>query len=720
MLRAGFIDQEQYNKAAQEPIALKKEIVKPFDLVPDFAEAVRRYIVSKYGAEKLYNEGLKVFTTCKVDFQRQALEAMDKGLNEIRSRQKHRAILRTVDVKEIPEILETRRAPNLVEGKIYQGVVIKVVPGKSQTDLHVAFARKLKGLVRLEKAAAVAYKAGQVLALRFEKFVDEIPFFVPDNDPKLQGALVCIENRTGYVRALVGGATSEHYQFNRAVQGKRQPGSAFKPIIYAAALEKRSYSPATIIIDEPIEVGPDNKEQDEWDPKDMWEPKNAGGQFLGPLSFRRALELSRNICTIKILMDVKLDPVIEMARKMGITSPLGRNLSLSLGTSELSVFELTSAYTVFPNSGVYMEPTLVKRIEDRLGNVLEDNTEVPVLDVSEIPHPEPREEFKDLIQEDNPEQPAKPDVRFLKPTLRKAGAVEPDPAKRQPNGEAESSRRVQPAMSSETAYIMTSLLQGGVRSGTGARMSQYLKRNDLAGKTGTTNNSEDAWFIGFNPDYTSGVWVGYDEKRPLGRQEAGGRAALPIWGYFMREILRNVSDREFPVPPDIVFEEMTTITGGPKDGFIPRTVTEPVYAPFSGLTLILSPVDPPDLLQQYTAMMVPGATYGQPYGYGPGGQQPFTAYPGMQQNQPGAPVPLHPMEGQYAPPPGPGIQPQAVPPAYTTAPGSPGRTPRAPAPREARPYPPQGQGAPGVRPQSVAPPQAPNPYWQQYPEQHRQ
>ena len=578
MLKNGFITEEQYQKALAEPLNFKKEPEKPFDLAPDFTEAVRRYIVSKYGEEKLYNEGLKVFTTCRIDFQRKALEDLEKGIGEIKARQKYLAILRTVHRDEIPELLQKRRTPELTEGKIYQGIVVRVTRrSNKETELHVALSKRMTGRVRLVDKAG-AYKVGQVLALRFEKFLNKVPFFTLDDNPRLQGALVCIENRTGYVRALVGGVSGQHFQFNRATQAKRQPGSAFKPIIYSVALEKKSYSPATIIIDEPIIV--DMEKEDE-----EWEPRNASGTFLGPLSFRRALELSRNICTIKILMDVGFDSVIETARKMGVTSPLGRNLSLSLGTSEVSLLELTSAYTVFPDSGVHVTPTLIKRIEDRFGNVLEDNTDLPLLDESEIPAPTPRKEFRELWTE----------------TAQKGAE---HPAKERPT-------RVQAAISPQTAYIMTALLHGGVTQGTGARLKNYLNRKDLAGKTGTTNNAEDTWFIGFSPDYTAGVWVGFDEKRPLGHREQGGSAALPIWGYFMKDVLGNRPEKEFPVPPDIIFQDLVTFSGDSKSGFGPRVVREPIYKPFAGRTLVLSPLDSPQALSSYAPPPSPGPTPGQ-------------------------------------------------------------------------------------------------------------
>jgi penicillin-binding protein 1A len=687
MLRAGFITEAQYRSAKEEPLRIKKEIARPFDLVPDFAEAVRRYILKKYGEEKLYHEGLKVFTTVRIDYQRKAVEAMEKGLGELKARQKHLAILRTIPKEEIAEFLQGRRSPQLTEGKIYQGIVTKVIPLKNkEADLQVALTQHFGGRVHVRKGAA-AYKYGHLLALRFERFVDDVPYFVLDEDPQLQGAFVCIENNTGYVRALVGGASGELFQFNRAIQAKRQPGSAFKPLVYAAALEGKSYSPATIIVDEPIEVELEAREDE------PWEPKNAEGGFLGPLSFRRALELSRNICTIKILMDVGYDPVIELARKLGITASLGRNLSLSLGTSEMSLFQLTSAYTAFPNGGIYVRPVMVKRVEDRFGDVLEDNTQIPVLDESEIPRPVPREELRNLpalypqqgvqdeADDEEPEQNGQP-------AAARQPSASHDPAQEQEEPQGDDTARVHAAMSPQTAYIMTSLLQGGVRTGTGARMSHYVKRKDLAGKTGTTNRAEDTWFVGFSPHLTAGVWVGYDEKRPLGSHEAGGRAALPIWAYFMKSVLDNTPDRDFPVPPDIAFQQVVTFAGSAKEGFVPTTVTEPVYKPFAGKTLVLSPLDSPETLASYR-LPVPGVPFNPPgaeYPPGPYQQPGVMPPPQVQPAQIGPVMPLRPLESREPAPAPQGRRmpaPVQAPAGYRTenpVPRSPGPNPHYPPP----------------------------------------
>ncbi len=621
MLAEGMISQREFEIAKAQKLEFRKEIRQPFDLVPDFAEAVRRYVVRKYGKTALYNEGLKVFTTCNVDLQQAARKAMTKGLSEIKARQKQLAILREIDPENFEEFLENKTEPKLEEGNTYQGLVVEeVMVGKGKI-LKVALTPYMEGRVRL-KSVKSPYRLGHYLALKMTGVEDGIPYFEPDETPLLQGALVCIENRTGFVKSLIGGSSTQRYQFNRATQARRQPGSAFKPVIYAAAIEKKSYSPATIIVDESVEIKIEGLGEE-------WQPKNSGGSFIGPISFRRALELSRNICTIKVLMDIGFDPVINLAEKMGIQAPLGKNLSLSLGASEVTLYELTSAYTTFPNSGVHLEPVLVQRIEDRHGNVLEDNTTIPTVEEAAMPAPVHRKSLRraptgEFESEAYTYVEVEPTTSAITSNVdglvgfegEPAESVEPKPLRLADSAWDEigrnklkapksglvidpEPREANPALSSSTAYIMTSLLQGVIKSGTGARVRNYLKRKDLAGKTGTTNHAEDTWFIGFNPEYTSGVWVGYDEKRPLGRREGGSKAALPIWCYFMRTALKDVPQSEFPIPQDVVFKRMFTFKGNSRSGPVPAFVEEPVYAPFAGETLVMSPLDPPDLLREY-------------------------------------------------------------------------------------------------------------------------
>ena len=285
---------------------------------------------------------------------------------------------------------------------------------------------------------------------------------------------------------MVGGRDFSESQFNRAVQSRRQPGSAFKPIIYAAALDK-GYTPATTIIDSPIVL--DDMEHDF-----TWKPRNYGERFYGPTLFRDALAKSRNVVTIKILRDIGIDYAIDYARKLGITSSLSRNLSIALGSSGISLLELVRSYSVFNNLGYLVQPVVITKIVDRDGNVLEEA------------HP----------------------VREK--------VIEPS-----------------------TAYIMTNLLEGVVKHGTGHRV-RALNR-PVAGKTGTTNNLWDAWFAGYTPGYITGTWVGFDDDSSLGISETGSRAASPIWLGFMQRILADKPVRVFQVPEGVVFAKIDAETG---------------------------------------------------------------------------------------------------------------------------------------------------------------
>jgi len=289
-----------------------------------------------------------------------------------------------------------------------------------------------------------------------------------------QGSLISLEVATGKVRAMVGGADFSDSQFNRAVQARRQPGSAFKPIVYAAALAK-GLTPATRINDSPLRL-PGSA------PGDTWRPKNFDGKFHGPTTLRDGLINSRNIVTIKLLQKTGIKPTIAMARQLGIRSPLSRNLSLALGSSEVSLLELTAAYAPFGNGGKAVRPIFIDKIIDRDGKILEEN----------------------------------------KPLLK-------------------------PAISNRIAYQMTLMLKGVIEEGTG-RNAKGL-RVPAAGKTGTTDQNRDAWFIGYTPEVVTGVWVGHDQKRSLGKGETGGRVAAPIWLDFMTKATRKDKPGTiFPMP----------------------------------------------------------------------------------------------------------------------------------------------------------------------------
>lgn len=332
----------------------------------------------------------------------------------------------------------------------------------------------------LQNAANMAIKRGAAKwAIRQSKNPANLP----------QAALISMEVKTGYVRAMVGGIDFDKSQFNRATQARRQPGSAFKPFIYAAALEK-GMTPATMIVDEPIQFRGASLMQ-------YWAPKNYNNKFEGPTSFRNALVHSRNIPTVKILQQTGAANTIDLARRMGITSPLGKDLSLALGTSGVSPLELTRAYAAFANGGQMPKAIFIEKIVDRNGRVLEEQ------------HPA----FSEAL----------------------------DP---------------------RVAYQMTHLLEGVISDGTAKGISSFGA--PAAGKTGTTDQNVDAWFVGYTPELTTCVWIGHDQNLSLGAAETGGLAAAPIWLDFMNQTKASYPAKEgFLVPDGIVMLPMDNATGKP-------------------------------------------------------------------------------------------------------------------------------------------------------------
>jgi len=295
-----------------------------------------------------------------------------------------------------------------------------------------------------------------------------------------EAALVAIDPCNGFVKSMVGGRDFFFSKFNRATQARRQPGSAIKPIIYTAAIEN-GFTPADIIIDSPFVLdGSDNGGK-------KWKPENFSKRFYGPTTLRTALEESRNVVTVKLAHQLGIDVAISFIHKMGITSPVTRVISIALGTSGVSLLELTSSYGPLANGGIRVEPLFIRRVTDREGRVLEENT------------------------------------------ARKEMVISP-----------------------QTAYIMTSMLQGVIQRGTGqsARVLPY----PLAGKTGTTDRSVDAWFVGYSPNLVAGVWVGLDNNQSLGPEETGSRAACPIWVRFMGQVLSTENRTlNFKVPDGLSF-----------------------------------------------------------------------------------------------------------------------------------------------------------------------
>ena len=516
MVEEGTITGEQAAEALNVKLDIKPRRNIYIEEVPYFTEYVRRYVEAKYGTDALYTQGLQITTGVSIDFQKAAEEEVVKGLMELDKRQGYRGPLRAIRPDEIEafsrEIQTELDKKPLEVGTTTQGVVTQVNNAGKTVTVRIGSQQGTIALADMDWARRpnpdVAYyaaklrrpgealKVGDVILVRLKEkreAPDSAWRLALEQDPLVQGALLCLEGETGLVKAMVGGRDFTENQFNRAIQARRQPGSAFKPIIYAAALDrkfkdpKKFYTPASVIIDSPVVF--EDKERDQ-----TWKPRNFKETFYGPTLLREALAQSRNVVTIKILQDIGVDYTIDYARRLGITSELTRTLSLALGASGVSLFELTRAYSVFANQGFLVEPVFVLKIVDRDGKVLE---------------------------------------------------------------EAGSGRRQ--VIEKDTAYLMTSLLESVVQHGTGQRV-KALNR-PTAGKTGTTNDMYDAWFLGFTREFITGTWVGFDEEAPLGKTETGAVAAIPIWLGFMKRVEANRPAQVFEPPEGIVFAKIDAETG---------------------------------------------------------------------------------------------------------------------------------------------------------------
>ncbi|MEN8760448.1 MAG: PBP1A family penicillin-binding protein [Desulfobacterales bacterium] len=508
LVEEGYITNIEATEAINTKLDIRPRRNLYIEEVPYYTEYVRQYVEKKYGTEALYNEGLQIYTAVNIDMQRIARKEVENGLLALDKRQGYRGPLQHL----APEAIETyvqdlqkQWAETVPEaGQTVTGVVVQVSDGEKTVAVRMGggqgiidiadmdWARKPNPEVayhaKMIKKPGDALQSGDVVLVRLKERREgsDLWNLALEQVPKAQGALLCLEAETGNVKSMVGGRDFRETQFNRALQSRRQPGSAFKPIIYAAAIDK-GYTPATVVIDSPIVFK--DREQDF-----KWKPRNYGKKFYGPTLLRQALAKSRNVITIKILQDIGIDYVMDYAHKLGITSTLNRDLSLALGSSGVSLLELVSAYSVFTNHGFRVTPCFVTRVLDRNGNELEKFT------------------------------PAKEMV------------IDPS-----------------------TAFIMTSLLEGVVQNGTGWR-AKALNR-PVAGKTGTTNDLYDAWFMGFTPEYTAGVWVGFDEEASLGKFETGSKAASPIWVGFMERLLADKPAQVFEVPEGVVFTQIDATTG---------------------------------------------------------------------------------------------------------------------------------------------------------------
>ncbi len=517
MVDEGFVSEEEAEQAAARPLQLQGQPTPDRSIAPYFVEDVRKMLEQKYGADALYEAGLRVQTTLDADLQQAANVAVDRGLRRVDKRRSgYRRPARNIvseglqiDRFTIPLWSQPLRAGDIVPA-VVTAVPARGAPGNTQIRIgpHTLDLPPSAWSWARRRPAADLFRVGDLIDVEIRDIRDGVPQNVLlEQPPEIEGALVAIDNRTGEILAMVGGFSFDRSKFNRATQARRQLGSVFKPIVYTTAID-RGFTPVSVFVDEPVSLEPGPNQP-------LYEPMNYDRQFEGPVTLRRALEQSRNIPAVKALLEVGPQQVASYASRFGFPGSFPPVLSLALGSAEATLVDTTAAYSVFPNQGVRMTPYGVISIADREGNVLEQN------------RPEAHE-----------------------------------------------------AIRADTSFVMTSLLRGVVQRGTGAAAASLDW--PLAGKTGTVDDYTDTWFVGFDPNITVGVWVGYDEKKPIGgtsNGETGATAALPIWMDFMRTYIELRGDRanppQFDPPGNIVF---VTLDSGMTEAFINGTQPQGVGA----------------------------------------------------------------------------------------------------------------------------------------------
>jgi len=527
MVKEGYISQEEANEAAAEEVAIRPRLNTHLEETAYFNEQVRRYLEERFGTEMLYSGGLQVRTSLNLKMQQAARSAVRQNLRDHDKRRGYRGPEQILPAEEWSSFLTLQQeAMDIEPPKVGSFLQALVVEGNN-TEIRCQIG-EMKGSIPLDKtrwAAPIAVVAegeeasgnvdngkptrlpvGSVIKVRVHQLdADNHLQLRLEQTPLAQGALIAMSPADGQIKAMVGGYDFEESQFNRAIQAMRLPGSAIKPIIYAAALDK-GYSPASVILDTPL-IYEEKKGDGELS---AWKPKNYEEKFYGPTTFRHALAHSRNVVTIKILEDIGVGYAANYARKLGIVTPLTRDLTLALGSTAVTQLEMLSAYSVFASGGILAPPTYITQILDRDGRILES------IDPADFP------------------DGMAVDQRLI----------------RQPP------RRV---ISPETAYLITNVMESVVREGTGWRAKAIGRPS--AGKTGTTNDLKDAWYIGYIPQLATVSWTGYDQERPLGKSETGSKAAAPAWVDFMAEAAKQYPVKEFAVPDSIEFHPIDTTTG---------------------------------------------------------------------------------------------------------------------------------------------------------------
>ena len=498
-----ILDQKKLKKYKKKNIKLKKKEKVFLEDSQYYIEDVRKSIIDQLSYEKVYKQGFNINTPINLSLQKIATQSLREGLTDYDKRKGWRGALTN---KKYDEDWNKDLAKYELEKSInWEIAIVKKI---DQFSVTIETKAKVEGKIEYNDITWTKKEFNEILKLGDVVYVEKNNNkYSLKQIPKINGGIVVMDPYTGRVLALSGGFSFRYSEFNRATQAMRQPGSAFKPFVYALALEN-NYTPTSLILDAPLvlDQGSDLK---------MWKPENYGKKFYGPSTLRVGLEKSRNLMTVRIAQNLGINRVANFAKELGIYENPEELLSISLGSSETTLLKLTSAYAAFVNGGKLVEPVLIDRIQDSEGNTIINNEKRSCLSCKEISY----------ISEDYPKV----------------------------------NNNYKQVISSQTAYQITSLLEGAVKRGTGKKLKK-LKLN-LAGKTGTTNENTDAWFIGFTSNLVIGVYVGMDDPGPLGKYETGSKTALPIFEKFIKKAVKKSDARPFKVPEGMTMMVVDPLTG---------------------------------------------------------------------------------------------------------------------------------------------------------------
>jgi len=498
------INQNDYNKFINNKIFLKKRKKIFLEDTRYYVEDIRKDIINKLGFDKVYKQGLNIKTPINLSLQKIATQALRDGLVTYDKRRGWRGpIINKKKFKNWNKDLEKFSLERSINWKL------AIIRKLSQFSAEIETENKTKGFIKYENISWTKKEINELFQVGDVIYVENIGTnnFALRQLPKVNGGIVVMDPYSGRVVALSGGFSFKKSEFNRATQALRQPGSAFKPFIYALALEN-GYTPSTLILDAPLvlEQGSDLK---------MWKPENYGKKFYGPSTLRMGLEKSRNLMTVRIAQDLGLDKIVNFTKQLGIYENPSKLLSISLGSAETTLLKLTSAYCSFVNGGKLINPIMIDRIQDSEGNTIFNNETRKCLNCRQISflsneYPKIKDNFPQIF-------------------------------------------------SPETAYQMTSILEGVVLRGTGKKLKDL--KLDIAGKTGTTNGNTDTWFVGFTSKLVIGVYVGSDNPKPLGRYETGAKTALPIFKQFVKKAIKKEEAKPFKVAENILMMVIDPLTG---------------------------------------------------------------------------------------------------------------------------------------------------------------